>query len=63
MDQDPLGKQALRVAKVGDLEVWSRPLKSGAMAVALFNRGTDRAKVTAKWSDLSKMGRRVCAIF
>ena len=58
VDQDPLGKQGVRVAKNGDLEVWSRPLEGGAMAVGLFNRGTDRAKVTAKWSDLGISGSK-----
>jgi alpha-galactosidase len=58
VDQDPLGKQAVRVAKDGDLEVWSRPLKGGAVAVGLFNRGTDRGKVTARWRDLGISGSK-----
>jgi alpha-galactosidase len=52
VDQDPLGKQARRVSKDGDLEVWARPLSHGAYAVGLFNRGDTEAKVTARWSDI-----------
>jgi alpha-galactosidase len=58
VDQDKLGKQGTRVAKTGDAEVWSRPLADGALAVGLFNRGGDSAKVTAKWSDLGLKGSR-----
>lgn len=56
IDQDPLGKEATRVAKNGDLEVWSRPLSTGAYAVGLFNRGASPAKVLARWSDLGLNG-------
>jgi alpha-galactosidase len=56
VDQDKLGKQGVRVAKNGDLEVWNKPLANGGHAVGLFNRGADRAKVTAKWSDLGITG-------
>jgi alpha-galactosidase len=56
IDQDPLGKQATRVSKDGDLEVWARPLKGGAFAVGLFNRGASPAKVTARWSDVGLHG-------
>ena len=56
VDQDPLGKQAKRVAKDGDLEVWARPLAGGAYAVGLFNRGGSTAKVTARWSDIGISG-------
>ncbi len=43
IDQDLLGKQADRVLKEGDIEVWSRPLTDGAIAVGIFNVGeTDR---------------------
>jgi len=58
VDQDSLGRQGVRVAKNGDLEVWSRPLAGGAMAVGLFNRGANSAKVTARWADLKISGSK-----
>jgi alpha-galactosidase len=57
IDQDPLGKQARRVAQDGRLEVWARPLADGRVAAGLFNRGSERAKVTARWVDLGLEGR------
>jgi alpha-galactosidase len=57
IDQDSLGKEATRVAKDGDLEVWARPLQGGAYAVGLFNRGGAQAKVTARWSDIGLSGK------
>ncbi|MBV8812084.1 MAG: glycoside hydrolase family 27 protein [Acidobacteriaceae bacterium] len=57
VDQDRLGKQATRVAKDGDLEVWARQLQDGSHAVGLFNRGGAQAKVTARWSDLGISGK------
>ncbi len=56
VDQDKLGKQGVRVAKDGDLEVWSKPLADGGHAVGLFNRGAADAKVTAKWSGIGVSG-------
>ena len=56
VDQDKLGKQGVRVAKDGDLEVWAKPLADGGLAVGLFNRGDAAAKVTAKWSDVGING-------
>src|SRR5262249_37288999 len=56
IDQDKLGKQGVRVAKEGDLEVWAKPLADGGHAVGLFNRGESAAKVTAKWSDIGLSG-------
>ena len=41
IDQDALGKQGDRVSAEGPFEVWSKPLKDGSVAVALFNRGED----------------------
>ena len=38
VDQDRLGKQGDRACATGPLEVWTRPLEGGAMAVGLFNR-------------------------
>jgi len=52
VDQDELGRQATRVAKTGDLEVWAKELADGSMAVGLFNRGSQPATMEVKWSDL-----------
>jgi alpha-galactosidase len=56
IDQDPLGRAAVRIAQAGETEVWSRPLFDGRAAIGLFNRGSSRAKVTVKWSDLHRFG-------
>ncbi len=51
VDQDKEGMQGSRVRKDGDLEVWKRPLAQG-VAVGLFNRGANMAKIEVKWSDV-----------
>jgi alpha-galactosidase len=59
VDQDPLGHGADRVTRDRDLEVWSRPLADGSVAVGLFNRGEIPATVTARWADLGISGPRM----
>lgn len=56
IDQDPLGKPATRKWVNGDLEVWARPLWDGTTGVALFNRGPEKASVTARWKDIGISG-------
>ncbi|HMF74874.1 MAG TPA: glycoside hydrolase family 27 protein [Bryobacteraceae bacterium] len=56
IDQDRLGKQARRVSKDGDNEVWARPLSDGSYAIGLFNRGTASAKVAVRWKDAGFSG-------
>lgn len=48
IDQDLLGKQADRALKEGDIEVWSRPLADGAIAVGIFNVGDNDQQVDMK---------------
>jgi alpha-galactosidase len=50
VDQDKKGIQGTRVRKDGDLEVWKKPLEKG-VAVGLFNRGADTARITVKWNE------------
>ncbi|MDE3068247.1 MAG: putative Ig domain-containing protein [Verrucomicrobiota bacterium] len=57
VDQDPLGQQAKRLVKNGDLEVWTKDMEDGSKAVGLFNRGDSPAAVEVKWSDLGWSGR------
>ncbi|MBO9708775.1 MAG: glycoside hydrolase family 27 protein [Caulobacter sp.] len=52
IDQDPLGVQARRVSKQGDLEVWARPLQGGGRAVVLLNRGKASAPIRVDWAQL-----------
>jgi len=56
IDQDPAGKQATRISKSGDQEVWARPLSGGDYAVALFNRAKEEAKMSVKWSEAGIKG-------
>jgi alpha-galactosidase len=57
VDQDPLGEQAKRIARNGDLEVWAKKMEDRSIAVGLFNRGESPAKVEVKWTDLGWSGR------
>jgi len=59
LSQDPLGKQAGRVFKEGDLEVWAKDMEDGSKAVGLFNRGIWKTKVTARWSDIGIQGKKI----
>ena len=52
VSQDPMGRQAARVAKTGPLEIWAKDLEDGSKAAGLFNRGEDESGLTLKWSDL-----------
>lgn len=59
VNQDPLGKQAARVAQHGNLDVWAKDMEDGSKAVGLFNRGRIESPITVKWSDLGIDGKRV----
>jgi len=53
IDQDPLGKQGDRLYESGDLDVWTRPLSGGCVAVGLFNRSWSVRDVSV---DLAEIG-------
>jgi alpha-galactosidase len=57
IDQDSEGKQATRISKSGDQEIWARLLSGGAYAVALFNRAKDDAPMSVRWSDAGIKGK------
>ena len=52
IDQDPMGIQGHRVHKDGDMEVWSKQLADGGRAVALVNRASSPATISADWGDI-----------
>jgi alpha-galactosidase len=45
LDQDTLGKQAVRVATLGQVDVYLKELEDGSKALGFFNRGNDVAKI------------------
>jgi Alpha galactosidase A/Alpha galactosidase C-terminal beta sandwich domain len=52
VDQDREGKQAVRMWKSGEQEVWTRPLANGDHAVAFFNRAPQSARINVAWKDV-----------
>jgi alpha-galactosidase len=42
INQDALGKQAMRVATVGAIDVYLKPLEDGSHALAFFNRSAEK---------------------
>jgi len=57
VNQDELGRQAARIAKSGQLEIWAKDMADGSKAVGLFNRSPEPAQVTVNWSDLGLTGK------
>ncbi len=53
VDQDALGRQATRIATVGAVDVYLKPLEDGSQAIAFFNRsGTKEALAFNKFNRL-----------
>ena len=64
VNQDPLGRQAHRVSKDENVEVWAKDMEDGSKAVGLFNRGEFENSVTVNWSELGISGKRtVCDLW
>jgi len=53
IDQDPLGKQGDRLYQSADIDVWTKPLSGGRVAVCLFNRAWGPRDISV---DLSEIG-------
>jgi alpha-galactosidase len=56
IDQDKLGKQGIRAYVDGEVEVWTRPLSGGALAIAVLNVGSDRVATHPFHLSLAKLG-------
>jgi alpha-galactosidase len=56
IDQDTLGKQGKHAYSDGEVEVWTRELQGGAMAIAVINVGSDRYSTHPFHLDLEKIG-------
>ncbi|XP_047320996.1 alpha-galactosidase-like [Impatiens glandulifera] len=52
VNQDKLGIQGRKMVQNGDLEVWAGPISHKRYTVVLWNRGSEKANITAYWSDI-----------
>ena len=51
VNQDRLGRQAIRFMDMGDREIWAKPLADGEIAVCFMNRGETPWKLSYNWLD------------
>ncbi|HTO93743.1 MAG TPA: putative Ig domain-containing protein [Bacteroidota bacterium] len=58
VNQDPLGRQASRVAAHGDCEIWAKEMEDGSHAVGIFNRGKWKSAAVVSWEELGLSGER-----
>ncbi len=56
IDQDRLGREATRAYADGEVEVWTRPLYGGALAIAVLNAGSDRYSSHPFHLNLARLG-------
>jgi alpha-galactosidase len=56
IDQDKLGKQGDRIFSGDELEIWSRPLADGSVALAIFNICQDRTEMRGLRLHLKEAG-------
>ena len=65
IDQDRLGHQATRAYSDGEVEVWTRPLSGGALAIAVLAAGDTRYSthpVSYTHLDVYKRQRQICSV-
>jgi alpha-galactosidase len=56
IDQDPLGRPAQKAQMPGDIQVWTKPLQDGSLAVGLFNLGSHVTTANLSLTDLGLNG-------
>jgi alpha-galactosidase len=59
IDQDSLGVSARRIATIGAIDVYKKPLDDGSTALGFFNRGDTPHTVTAKFERFGLPGLRL----
>jgi alpha-galactosidase len=52
IDQDALGKQGSRLYQSADLDVWTRPMSGGRVAVGLFNRSWSLREISVELAQI-----------
>ena len=61
INQDPGGMPLKPITETDTSAIYSRPLKNGDLAVAMFNRGAAAADLSVKFADLGVAGKKLTA--
>jgi len=61
INQDPAGIQGRRISsdKSKQVEIWSRQLADGSLAVGLFNLSDSKQEISVSWNDLQIKGKQL----
>jgi alpha-galactosidase len=61
VNQDPLGKQAIRVFKTSSGEIWKKPMDDGSTVIGIYNRDAKPATMNFTWQQagLERTPKRV----
>ena len=57
VNQDAAGKQAIRVIKKDNYQVWVKELEDGSRAIGIFNVGEKNESIRVDWSELGLDGK------
>jgi alpha-galactosidase len=57
INQDAAGKQAIRVIKKDNYQVWVKELEDGSRAVGIFNVGEKYENIRVDWEELGLTGK------
>ncbi len=57
VNQDPLGRQAMPVKQEAGIEIWSKPLEDGSIAVGIFCTGGKSPVESFNWGDGNSLTR------
>lgn len=58
LNQDVLGKQASRIIETGGVQVWTKALADGSIAVGIFNLGEEPVNYKLNFADLKLAGKQ-----
>ena len=50
INQDPLGRGAMKWIATPDWEIWAKPLTDGEWAIAMLNRGDEAQSISIDWA-------------
>lgn len=58
INQDPAGKQSIRVINKPDYQIWVKEMEDGSKAVGIFNMSNETSNITLNFADIKLSGSK-----